>query len=157
MIAMRKTTLKLGLSLFTLLFCFGMMAQKGEGKERRALIQEKKMTYCSEQAGLTETESEKYWTLVTELGEEKKVIRKKNKNLKDIDLDTASDTEIEATIKSTMQAKVYIQELELAYVDRYLEVLSAKKLALVKKAERGFKKEMLRDLRRTPPSPRGKN
>ena len=123
---MRKASLKLGMSLFTLLFCLGMMAQKGDGKERRKMIQEKKMTYCNEQAGLSESEAADYWALHTELMEEKKALREAVQE-DPIDLDTASESEIEARIRAGLEAKIKAGELDLAYIDRFLEIVSSKK------------------------------
>ena len=144
---MNKVTLKLAMSAFTLLLCFGLVAQQGGRKERQAKILEKKMDYCNEQVGLSESEAEKYWAIDAELMVEKKAIQKELKDVRDIDLDSASDAEIESAIKKGYGAKVTVAELELSYVDRFLEALSPKQLALMKKAERNFKKEMLRELK----------
>ncbi len=155
---MNKVTQKLLLSTFSFALCFGLMAQKGANKERRAMILEKKMAYCNEEVGLSESEAQKYWVIDADLMDEKKALRENLQGIRDIDLETASDSEIESAIKAGLEAKVSVAELELSYVDRFLEALSPKQLALMKQAERSFKKEMLRDLKESgrPGPPKGK-
>lgn len=142
--------MKITLSALTLILGLGLMAQKGERSERREQIELKKKAYCNEQAGLSEEEATAYWALQDELHEEKKALRKEAKALRDMDLDAASDAEVEKAIRLGLENKVKAQELDLAYLDRFLEVLSAKKLAKVKRAERSFKREVLRDLKDGP-------
>ena len=156
---MKTLKIKLAMSTFLILLCLGMTAQRENGTDRRAMIQEKKIAYCNEQADLSESEAADYWAIDEALMEEKKALRKEAKGNR-LDLETASDAEIEASIRANLEAKILAEQLELEYIARFLEVVSAKKIALVKQAERSFKKEVLRDLKRTPPSarsPREKN
>jgi hypothetical protein len=150
---MKSIKMKLTISTLAILLCLGLTAQREDGADRRAVIHEKKMAYCNEQASLSESEAADYWAIDEALMEEKKALRKEAKGNR-LDLETATDVEIEASIRANLEAKIMAEELELEYLDRFLEVLSAKKIALIKESERSFKKEVLRDLKRTPPSPR---
>ena len=157
---MNKVTMKLALSLLSLLICFGMMAQQGANKERKAKILEKKKIYCNEEVGLTDSEAKNYWAIDAELMEKKKALFKEVKGVRELDLESASDAEIKAVIKARLDAQLTVAQLDLDYLDRFLEVITPEQLALMKKAEHSFKKNMLRDLKdsgRSGPPERMKN
>lgn len=134
------------MSAMTVVFCLTMVAQKGK-EERRAMIQSKKVAFCTERAGLTEDESVKYWALRNEVNDLKKELMSEVPKQKEFDLENASDQEIENMLRTRKEQHIKADELELSYLDKFLDVLPAKKLALILKAEREFKKEVLRDMR----------
>jgi len=126
----------------------GLMSQDRKD-EKREQIESKRVAYITERAALTAQESEAYWPLSKELRDKKEAKRDGMKK-KDFDFEHASDAEIEARLRAGAQNQVEAEKLELEYLDRFIKVLGARKYATVLKAEKDFRREMLREFRDSP-------
>lgn len=141
------------MSAMTVVLCMTMLAQNGK-EERREMIKAKKVAYCTERAGLTEQESIKYWALRNEVDQKKKDLKSEAPKKKGMDPESMTEAELENALRKRLEQHIKADQLELDYLDRFLEVVPAKKFALLQKAEREFKKEVLKELR---DRPRGQN
>jgi hypothetical protein len=137
---------RFAMSAITVMLCMTMVAQKGDREERRAQLESKKVAYCTDRAGLTTEESAEFWALRNELNEEKKALMKEVPRKRDIDPETASDEEIRNAIKKRLEQHIKAEQLEYDNLDRLMDVVGPKKFALIQKAEKEFKREVLKKL-----------
>jgi len=140
----REMKTRIAISTIALLLCGIIIGQEGTGEERRAQLESRKVAYCTERADLTAEESAEYWALKNELDSKKKEIKKSAPRKKDIDLDTMSDDELRTAIKKRLEQHIKAEQLEYDYLDKLIDTVGAKKYSLIQKAEKEFKKEVLK-------------
>ena len=145
----------LATGLAMLLLSASGFAQETSKEERRAQLESKKVAYCTERAGLTSEESAAFWALRNEVDAEKKAIMKEAPRKRDIDPETASDEEIRTAIKKRLEQHIKAEQLELDHLDEFMDIVGPKKFALLKKAEKEFKTEVLRKLKGQRKGPEG--
>ena len=121
-------------------------AQGGDKAERRAQLESKKVAYCTDRAGLTADESAQYWAVRNEIDEQKKALKDEVPRRKDIDPETATDKEIRDAIKKRLEQHIKAEQLEYDNLDKLMNIVGVKKYALLQKAEKEFKREILKSL-----------
>lgn len=115
-----------------------------------------KIAYITEKLDLTPTEAEKFWPVYNEFQAKKEVIFKELKTLKRANKqedEDVSDAEIEKMLNQRIITKQKELDLEKEYLTKFKSVLPIKKVGKFYKAEEGFKRELLRKMRDTPPPP----
>jgi len=126
----------------------GLTAQKGtERKELREKLDAKKVAYINEKAELTENESSKYWAMEAKIKEETKAVKKSSRSLKKIDLAELSDKEADSFLNAQLANQQKILDIKKKYHVDLVSAVGAKKLIAIKKANRDFKREVLKDYR----------
>lgn len=144
---MRTGTMKrLAMSALTATLIITAAAQEGDRSERRAQIESKKVAYCTERAGLTSEESAAYWALRNEVDELKKEVNKEAPRRKELDPETMSDAELKDAIKKRLEQHIKAEQIEYDHLDKMMSIVGPKKYALLIRAEKEFKREMLRNL-----------
>ncbi|MBQ8875235.1 MAG: hypothetical protein IJY60_08035 [Bacteroides sp.] len=133
--------------LFILLtfLCISLHAQKqGKGcseEEFRA----KKQAYLTEQAGLTEEESAKFFPIYYELQALKKdVNRKAWKKVREGKNPETTEAQYEDILNGFIDAEEQNCNLDKEYLKKYQSVLSNKKIYMVLRAEIKFNRNMLK-------------
>jgi predicted transcriptional regulator len=133
-----------------MVFGLNMMAQ-GQREDKRAQIESKRAAFITERAELNTKEAEAYWPLANELRAKKQALVGDIKGkLKDLDMEKATEAEVEKLLRAKATHRVEAEKLDLAYLDKFIQVLGAKKVALVEKAEKEFRREMLMEFRDAP-------
>jgi hypothetical protein len=133
-----------------MIFGLNMLAQ-GQREDKRAQIESKRAAFITERAALTTKEAEAYWPIAKELRDEKEALLADGKGkLKDLDMEKATDTEVEKLLRARATSRVEAEKLDLIYLDKFIQVLGAKKFALVEKAEKEFRRELLKEFRDAP-------
>lgn len=138
--------------IVTFLFCLVtanvMFAQaKDDKKADFEKFKAKRVEAISQAMNLTEKESTAFWPLCDELQmkkfelnkqlrEEYKKIRKAKKAK-----ETITDAQYKKVLELSVLTKMKEAELEQEYLNKFLEVISAEKVYLYKKAEQKFAKE----------------
>ncbi|NNC83948.1 MAG: hypothetical protein HKN79_10250 [Flavobacteriales bacterium] len=122
-------------------------AQQESKEERRAQLESKKVAYCTDRAGLTPEESAAFWALRNEVDQEKKAIMDEAPRKRDIDPENASDKELREAIKKNVEQRIKAAQLEYDHLDEFMDIVGPKKFAMLQKAEKEFKKEVLRNLK----------
>ncbi|MDF1674025.1 MAG: hypothetical protein P1U41_10990, partial [Vicingaceae bacterium] len=119
-------------------------------KEKRAKLKALKTAYITEKLALTSEEAEKFWPVYNRHEENKLSLRRSVKSdfKKGVSIDEMSDEEVSKMVnanielkeKELTQYKIFIAELK--------SILPIKKIAKLNQAERTFKKELLKKIKK---------
>lgn len=115
---------------------------QGQGGER---MQALKVGFITERLKLTPEESQKFWPIYNEYEAEQKKIRQKHKFKQDFA--TMTDSEAEQLLSSGLEMEQQLLNLKKDYVQRMRKVIPVRKVAMLNRAERDFKEELLKKLR----------
>lgn len=144
---MRKLKLLSVLLLFT---GFNLSAQPRQQmrdpEERKENIEAMKIAFLTKELNLNSDEAKKFWPVYDEYTEELRKIRESRRDrLRDArdNFNTMSDKEVEKVIDSEMASRQQELDLLKQYHGRFKEVLPVKKVALLYRAEEGFKQKLL--------------
>lgn len=122
-----------------------LTAQAQERVEKKEKIEAMKVAYITKELDLTAEEAQKFWPIYNAREAELQAVRKQmhhpagEKKLEDM-----TDAEIEKMIQDQIALKQKELDIEKTYHAKFKEVLSIKKIALLYKAEREFKREVMR-------------
>jgi hypothetical protein len=121
--------------------------ERGEGKGEKYFAQ--KIAYLTTVMDLSPEESAIFWPLYNEFEKKRKAYSEEMRGHKEETFDDFSSlTEDEAknSIKNYQEHLLKMNDLTIEYQNKYLEVISAKKVLLLFKAEKDFRKELLKKL-----------
>ena len=146
---MRRFTILL---LFTLLLPAFISTLSAQDRGRRMNIEDyekRKMEYIRTQAGLTNSEAEKYFPLNSELTKKKFDLRiiHRDKVQKIKDNSNLSDSEYRKLLEDDMDVKLQEAALDKEYADKFERVLSPEKLYRAQQAEREFMQKEVSNFR----------
>ena len=126
-----------------------------EGQLSREEFQKRHEAYLTKFANLTEDEATKFFPLYNELQQRKNELNAQTgKYMHESwgkDLDEAKYKEILEGMSANAMA---VESLERTYLDKFKEVISYKKIFMIKEAESRFRQELVRGMRR--PGPDGR-
>lgn len=142
------------LMILTLIFCLSGVSLFAQ-QTRQERINAAKVAYITDRINLTEKEAAAFWPVYNRFEDEKKAITKKYsvKNKKD----WMSDSEAEKFMLDRMQMEEEILKLKRDYYWDFKKVIPPSKIAMLKNAEREFKKQLLnraQNKRQNPNGPR---
>lgn len=119
-------------------------------KEKREKIKAFKIGYLTDKLSLTSEEAAGFWPVYNEFQEKKQKLRseglgnkKQNRNV-----DGLSDAEVEKIVDDHMKQKEKKLLLEKEFHLKVKKILPIKKVYLLGKAERGFKREMIKRMQK---------
>lgn len=114
----------------------------------REEFQARQKTYIAEKAGLTSSESAKFFPVYFELQERKKALQDEAWSLlRKGKEEGLTESQYEEIMEGVFDARIAIDCLDKTYFDKFKKILSCKKIYLVQKAEMRFHRELLRDMR----------
>lgn len=125
-------------------YAHSIQAQKGEWREK---IESQKIAFITKKLDLGPKEAQDFWPLYNEHQETKKKMLNGERRIK-TDYEQLSEEEARAEIDRRLQTRYELQQLNADYTRRYLDVIPAKKVLALERAEREFRKEMLQRIRR---------
>ncbi|NPD45205.1 MULTISPECIES: hypothetical protein [unclassified Lentimicrobium] len=132
------------------LLTFSLYAQDGrDGEDFEKKYHSQKVAYLTTEMDLTPEESAAFWPLYNAHEKEKGIIKDEMKSYrqevaqKDGDL---SEEEALEALKSFQVNMGKMHQIELFYQNKYLEVIPATKVILLLKAEKEFRRDLLREL-----------
>ena len=134
------------ITLVACLFCISTFAQKKEASNETE-FRAKQQSYMAKKAELTQEESEKFFPLYFEFQDKKKEINKEAWSIaKKGKKPETTEAEYKAIIDKFFDNQETIVKLEKDYIEKYREILSAKKVYMIYLAERKFSRNMLKIL-----------
>lgn len=161
---------KIGTLLMAMILGVGnLMAQPGpppdspEGEalskeERKAEIKKMKREFLATEMNLTETEAPKFWALYDQHETEMSALRKEHheirKTLKSKSIDELTDAEAKDLLDKEMAFHEKRHALKQKFNNDLQGVISVKKILKLHKAERDFKRKLLRKMRKGKRGPR---
>lgn len=126
-------------------------AKKAEKKEMRQeqkkVIEAKRAAFITERADLTPAMAKEYWAMETAKNDELKTMRQQSTPLRKLEVDGISDKDALQWLEEQKNMKKEMESVEEKYDARIIETIGAAKYVQIMKAEREFKKEVLKEMR----------
>ncbi len=151
---MRTYIYTLGLALFTSLLSF---AQPEHSSEQLGAM---RASFITQRLNLTTEEAQVFWPIYNEMQQALSNLRTEGRQIMeshrgDRNLENASEEVLLEQMERLLELEEEMIEIRKSFHERYLAVLSARKVAMFYRAEEEFKRELLRRMRgregRTPP------
>lgn len=139
--------------LYVIAFLLLICAESIQAQKAKCLSKEefraKQEAFLTEQAALTTDEAKQFFPLYFELQDKKREYNQKAwQMIRKGKQETLSDEEQMKLIEEVIKTKIKINELDLQYIHRYKNVLSAKKIYQIQRAEMRFHRELLKSHKR---------
>ena len=135
-------------ALLLLLSVQSLQAQKAKGLSKEE-FRAKQEAFLTEQAALTTDEAQQFFPLYFECQDKIHAYNKKAwQMMREGNKENLSDNEQMKLIEEVIKTKIQINELDLEYIHKYKQFLSAKKIYQIQKAEMQFHRELLKPHRK---------
>lgn len=137
------------IALFFLMPLTGKSQSKHEQfQEKKKEIGIKKIGYITENLSLTAEEAQAFWPVYNEYEVKRDALIKENRVKKNpIDIDKLSEKELNEMLDAEINKEKKMLDLRIEYQDKFKKVLPVKKVVLLYKAEKEFRKVLLNDIR----------
>jgi esterase/lipase len=134
--------------LVSILFIYTTIAtaQSTNQTQRREKLEAMRNAYITSQMNLTPEESQKFWPIYNEFHKELDNLERPLKTLGKT-IDQMSEEEAKQLIYKELELENKRYTINKKYADKFLVIISAKKLIKLKQAERDFKKMMIEQLK----------
>ena len=140
-----KKILFIAIPLF--LFMTSIQAQQDRGRaQRQERIQTFKVAFFSEKLQLTPEESKNFWPLFNQFEEKQEALREKY-NLRGQRLEFLSDIEVKEHVMNQLEMEHEVVKVRKDYTMQFMDVLPIRKVAMLQRVNREFKKELLKEMR----------
>jgi len=116
---------------------------------KRDKIDALRVTFINQKVNFTTQENQVFWPLYNEYNDKLDNARKsfRQQYIKDKDYTAATDKEAEAYLNAELALKQKEYELYKEYFDKFKKILPIKKVALVRRAEEEFRKELIKNIK----------
>lgn len=145
------------LAILFIVICIGTSIQAQEKRISKEEFRERQEAFFIKEAGLTEEEASKFFPLYYELQDRRKAINdigweqmRKGKNSE------TTEAEYAEIIEKVAKAHVDAEKLDLEYLKKFKQILSAKKIYNFQRAEMKFRHDMLKNVHRPQPQDKDK-
>jgi len=132
------------------LVSWSLQAQNGRGgKDHEKKYHSQKVAYLTTEMDLSPEESAAFWPLYNAHAKEMGILKDEMKSLRhEVAMEDGELSEEEAlkALKSFQKNMGKMHQIELLYQNKYLEVIPASKVVLMLKAEKEFRRDLLRKL-----------
>lgn len=135
--------------LFIQVACVSIIAQSERGGENGEKYFAQKIAYLTTVMDLSPDESAKFWPLYNEYEKKRKEYSKEMRSHRGEildDFESLTEDEAKSIIQEHQEHLKQMNDLTIEYQNKYLEVIPAKKVLLLFKAEKDFRRELLRKL-----------
>ncbi|KAA3632315.1 MAG: hypothetical protein DWQ02_14945 [Bacteroidetes bacterium] len=129
------------LMIIALLFLVGSVSLLAQPNNRKQKINAAKVAYITDRLDFSEKEAAAFWPVYNKFEAEKKAINKKY--AVNDDLEMMTDGEAEKAMLDRLQMEEEINKLKRNYYWEFKKIIPPRKIALLNKAEREFKKMVL--------------
>lgn len=135
--------------IFICVFCIIALSAMAQPGSKRDKIDALRVTFITSKVALTNQESQLFWPLYNEYNDKADNFKKsfRQQFIRDVDYSTVSDKEAEAYLVAELTLKQKEYELSKEYYEKLKKVLPIKKIALIRRAEEDFKKELIKNIK----------
>ena len=121
------------------------MGDRAELEKKKEKIEAIKVAYITEELELTVAESQAFWPVYNELQSKEHELREEQRaNFMSLKKDEEiSEKELETMIYKMSDIHIAIEELRKSYLDDFIDILGAKKMLQLMKAEKEFGRRMM--------------
>ena len=132
------------------LFAITAIAQPGTKREK---IEALRVSFISQKVNFTTAEAQNFWPLYNEYNDKLDAVRRtfRQQYGKNANVEFTTDKEAEAYLMAELNLKQKEYELYKEYFEKFKKVLPIKKVALLRKAEEEFKKEIIKNIKGNSP------
>ena len=131
-----------------LLFSLVANAQRGSMRaERQERIEAFKIAFFTEKLQLTPDESKAFWPLFNQYEDRQDALQKKY-DLKGKRLELLSDEEVKGHVMKQLEMEDEMVKLRKDYIMQFMDVLPVRKVAMLQRINREFKKALLQEIRK---------
>ncbi|MEZ4957135.1 MAG: hypothetical protein R2825_26490 [Saprospiraceae bacterium] len=135
-------------TIVLLMFNMTANAQRGSMRaERQEQIDAFKIAFFTEKLQLTPEESKAFWPLFNQFEERQDALQEKYE-LRGKKLELLSDDEVKGHIMSQLEMEDELVKLRKDYTMQFMEVLPIRKVAMLQRINREFKKALLEEIRK---------
>jgi len=132
------------------LFSFSLFAQKHRNMDEMGeKYHAQKVAYITNALDLSVEESAAFWPIYNEHEKKKRALNEDMKSLRSELIrsqDAMTEAEAEEALSKIQEHMSAMHEMEVDYQNKFLTVISAKKVLLLLKAEKDFRRELLKKL-----------
>ncbi len=134
---------------YIFLFCIAVSSVFAQPGSKRDKIDALRVTFINEKVNFTTQENQLFWPLYNEYDDKLDNARKsfRKQYIKDKDYSSATDKEAEAYLNAELALKQKEYELYKEYFEKFKKILPIKKVALLRRAEEEFKKELIKNIK----------
>lgn len=133
-----------GILILCLISATFMNAQDMGNEGFRERLEVMKVGFITEKIGLSTEQSQTFWPIYNEYEAEQKAVKKKYRARKKIE--QMSDAELETQLLNSFQQEEEILALKRTYFGKMKTVLNVRQIALLRKAEQEFNREVLKKM-----------
>ena len=135
--------------IYVCLFVLITLVSISQPTSKRDKIEALRVSFINQKVNFTTQESQLFWPLYDEYNDKLENARKsfRQQYIKNIDFTTLTDKEAEAYVSAELTLKQKEYELYKEYFDKFKKVLPIKKVALLRRAEEEFKKELIKNIK----------
>jgi len=121
------------------------IGDRAEIEKKKEKIEAIKVAYITEELELTVAESQAFWPVYNELQSKEHELREEQRaNFMSLKKDEEiSEKELETMIYKMSDIHIAIEELRKSYLDDFIDILGAKKMLQLMKAEKEFGRRMM--------------
>ncbi len=135
-------------ALMTILLCMSLAAGAQEKKKpgfSKEEFRERQEAFLTEEAELTKEEAARFFPVYFELQDRKQAVNEEGwKQMRKGKNPNTTEEEYEQIIEQTAQARINADKLDLEYLQKFKQILSAKKIYRVQQAEMKFHRDILK-------------
>ncbi|MES2134463.1 MAG: hypothetical protein V4506_19105 [Bacteroidota bacterium] len=135
--------------IFIFLCCVAGFTAMAQPVSKRDKIDALRVTFIGEKVNFTTQEGQQFWPLYNEYNDKLENVRKsfRQQYIKEKDYTTATDKEAGAYLNAELALKQKEYELYKEYFEKFKKILPIKKVALLRRAEEEFKKELIKNIK----------
>jgi hypothetical protein len=135
--------------ILIVLCCTAGMVAVAQPVSKRDKIEALRVTFINEKVNFTAQESQAFWPLYNEYNDKLDNARKtfRQQYVKNIDFSVLTDKEAEAYLSAELSLKQREYELYKEYFEKFKKILPVKKVALLRRAEEEFRKELIKTIK----------
>ena len=135
--------------IFIIVFCVFAMVATAQPGTKRDKIEALRVSFISSKVNLTTQETQLFWPLYNEYNDKLENVKKtfRQQYIKDVDFNNVTDKQAEAYLNAELGVKQKEYELYKEYYEKFKKILPIKKIALIRRAEEDFKKELIKNIK----------
>ena len=135
--------------IFIFLCCMVNVTLIAQPTSKRDKIDALRVTFIGEKVNFTTQEGQQFWPLYNEYNDKLENLKKsfRQQFIKDKDYTSATDREAEAYLNAELTLKQKEYELYKEYFEKFKKILPIKKVALLRRAEEEFRKELIKNIK----------
>ena len=135
--------------IYVFVLSFITLAVTAQPGTKRDKIEALRITFINSKVSLTNQESQLFWPLYKEYNEKWDQLKKtfRQQFVRNVDFSAMTDKDAEAYLTAEVDLKQKEYELSKEYFEKYKKAVPIKKLAMIRRAEEDFRKELIKNIK----------